>query len=317
MVSVETLKNSYDEIKLSPSSLLCHPVPFAIPRFLSKTLQAKEFHRRLMRAWKAGTLIPPTAPSAAGVSGTGVSDQDTRAEAEGSAADAANPAVASTSTGSSDGSDGFVDVRRNDHEAFSSSSGTAGGDDNAAGEEDTSSEVSGADGVNASTGLRRRGRTSTGGSGTAGAVSGSPAAKGVSSDGDGGGDSDGVQTAAAAAAEEAPYPGPLPDNIYDSGMWQVSDESHVGNTWRERYTERIWGWRPRGRAERAGWEESGKMKRWWKRKGFQDLGKQGKSDMRRVWGLKYSRPLADDNNAYLTNFVQEDKRFFGTKDLAI
>lgn len=151
----------------------------------SSCRQARDFHRRLTKAWENGSLVPPPAPAAPPAAG-----------AEGASA-AAPEGLSATDTGDADdggdedkdGVTGYVEGEGEGDGATAQEGGDGGADAACSG---------------GGTGLRRRG----GRNGSSGQAPGGEAV-----------------VAAAAEPEETsaavPHPGPLPDNIFDNGMWAV------------------------------------------------------------------------------------------------
>eukprot|EP00903_Cladosiphon_okamuranus_P017396 g16024.t1 len=163
----------------------------------AKWAEARDFHRRLTKAWENGSLVPPpvalvpAAPDDAGATGASATTSEATAAA---ATDVAGGA------GEGDGEKGYVQV-----------DGDTGGPPPASSVGASSAGEGGADADgSSSTGLRRRGgRKGSGGQAPAGEPAGAGAGAAEAE----------PKGAGTEPAVEVPHPGPLPDNIYDNGLW--------------------------------------------------------------------------------------------------
>lgn len=210
--------------------------------------QAKGFHRRLMKAWKNGTLsLPATSTPAADA--PAASDSSTPKVA---AQDAAPPQSTGAGGTGAVGEEGVgVEGSSMPEEAAVAAAGSA-----MANECDASVDSDYVDvgmtpeasddaldaAMDAGIGLRRRERrggddgsggvAEDGGGVDPAAVAAVAAAAGggsesVAAAGVVGGDN-GNGSAAGLAAADVPHPGPLPENIYNNGMWRVREGKRDG-----------------------------------------------------------------------------------------
>lgn len=215
--------------------------------------QAKDFHRRLLKAWKNGTLVPPPEPvedptAAATAAVAPPTVEKTPAAAAGIATRESAKLVTNaveeqekTESGSEPGSEpGFssepeletsadlgainsTGLRRRGR-GRGSGEGEGGGQVGRkdggliSGEAGAFSAVANSNGVIKLTGGEGDGVGGVDGSGITGESSGSSNSGDVGTTGEGEKE---VSAAAAVAAVEVPHPGALPENVYNNGLWQV------------------------------------------------------------------------------------------------
>ncbi|CAM9955138.1 unnamed protein product [Scytosiphon promiscuus] len=179
----------------------------------AKWSEARYFHRRLIKAWQNGCLVPPPIPAADAAVGAVV---DGGEGGNGVGGDGDGEGRVSNSDRDGDGDVGGGDRGDGPAESLDTAAGTAAAE--------AAMEGAGSSG----TGLRRRGAGAGKGEGVGAESAGSSSSGGETvaaeaaetAAGGHAGASAKTESAAAAAAAPVPHPGPLPDNIYDNGMWK-------------------------------------------------------------------------------------------------